>query len=60
MHDFCLRELLFTYLLYENPALLQDEAAFDKLHAFIHALLVRVAREEREAITRRLLNSSRS
>jgi hypothetical protein len=60
MGDFCLHDLLFAFLLYEYPVLLQDEAAFQKLHAFIHQLLVETARKEREATTRRLLNASRS
>jgi hypothetical protein len=58
--DVPLDDVLRLWGLYRFPDILADDELFDALLMFVHRLLTEAVRKEREATTRRLLQSSRS
>jgi hypothetical protein len=53
-----LEELLFQFFLSQYPALLSEEEVFDRLLQFVHTLLLRATRIERERQSSRVRSVS--
>ena len=58
--DMCLWNVLYDFLLYSYPPILEDEEAFKRVHDLIHTLLLQAKREERQTLFEKIQRATMS